>query len=1016
MQLSTICIQRPVLALVLNLLIILIGITAFFHLPIREYPKIDTPVISISTHLPGASMEVVEHQVTQILEEALAGLEGIDYLTSSTRAAQSYINLYYLPNYNIEAALNTVRDKISTVQSHLPEESTSPQIHKEDADSHPILWLALTNSQYSLMEMSRLIHAQLKDQLDMVPGVGRVAMLGQRTPAMHIELDNDKLAAYALTPQQIIQALKEQNLEIPSGSIQSSHKQWLIHTRSHLNTVNDFNQIILKQQEGFLLKLQDIAKVTIAPESTQFLARYTQQTAIGLGIIKQSTANPLTVAKHIKALIPKLKANLPPEIELEVAYDATKIIEHSIHAVYQTLIEAILLVALVMCLFLKSLRAALIPIVTIPVALIGSLGLLWWLNYSLNTLTLLALVLSIGLVVDDAIIVLENIVRHIEKGLSPFHAAVKGMQEIGFAVVAMTLTLVAVFVPITFTEGEIGRLFTEFAVVLAGAVLISGFTALTLSPMMCAQLLKAPKAPLKPSRKFQFGLRLTQALSRYYATSLRWALRHPITIVGLLGLILVGNGWLFSNLPSQLTPDEDRSHFIVWGHGPSDATFDYIHPYAQKIEQLLSDTPEVTGYFMGIGYPNSRQVFALALLKPKAQRHTSQQAIVKAFSEKLTSMTGINVFAYNPASSLGDDSNPGEVNLVLQYPGPYAELATFAEKIKNKLEQNPQLNQVDLNLKNNKPQIEVNIDREQAALMGIGLKDIAQTLQVLFAGYEVDKFEYFGKRYPVYLTASDAFRSRINHLEQVALRAENGDMVKLANLITPSLSTVAMSRFHFNRLPALQLNVSLNDDYPMQQALLDIQQTIDTITEHKVQTDYTDATRLFIQSHHTLLWLFSLALLVIFLVLAAQFESFYDPFIILLTVPLAIGGALVVLYGSQGSLNIFSQIGLITLIGLITKHGILIVEFANTLRQHYPLQEAIYQATLQRVRPIIMTTVATVLGALPLALAKGPGAEARQEIGWVIVGGMSLGTLMTLLILPVIYHLFQQLRRTLRHS
>ncbi len=1004
MKLSYFCIQRPVFATVINLLIILAGIISYRALTVREFPNITTPIVNIETAYPGASAEIIENEVTRPLEDTLSGISGIDYISSISRDEYSEITIAFKPNRDIDAAANDIRDNVDRVKAELPKDTKEPHIAKVAADSDAIIWLAISSQNQSMMEISEYAERYIKDRLEILPGVANIITVGERKPAMRISINPSRLAAYSLTVKDISDALRHQNIAMPSGRLESDTKEFVVYSKTDLETENEFKNIILRDDKGYLLRLGDVANVELAPANERFIARYDGQPTLALGIVKQSTANPLDISHALKETLPIIRSSLPQGMKIDIGYDSTTVIKESIRAVFKTILEAIVLVVLIIFLFLRSPRATLIPIVTIPIALIGGFALMHMWGFSINILTLLAMVLAIGLVVDDAIVVLENIYRHIESGLSPLEAAKKGIKEVGSAVVAMTLTLVAVFAPIAFAEGKIGKLFTEFAVVLAGTVVISGFTALTLTPVMCSKLLKEQATH---SRFYYIIENILTIITQKYKALLTRCLQYRTWVLGGLVIILGLNLIMFMSLKSEMTPTEDRGFIITLGIAPEGSTIDYTSHYAIQTEPLLEKIKEIESYFLIVGWPNVQQAVSFSILKPWNERNISQQKLVDGLNGQLFQNPGLMTFAINPPSSLEQDVLAGQIGLVIQFPGTYAELQGIIDQILAKARAYPGLQNVDSDLKLSKPQVQLAVNRDKAAHGGVDVDTIGENLQILLGGQEITKFTRHAKKYDVIVQADKSLRQNPTDIGSVLVRAKDGSMFPLSSFITGKEITTASTLNHFNKLPAVTISASLTPGYSLGETLQHIENIAREVGGDKIQIDYSGASRAFKQTSGALYITFGLALLVVFLVLAAQFESFINPFIIMFSVPLGIAGALITLILTGGTLNIFSQIGLITLVGLITKHGILIVEFTNALQKEgKPLDEAILEATTLRLRPILMTTAAMVLGALPLAFASGAGAESRQEIGWAIVGGMTIGTVLTLFIVPVVYRFF----------
>ncbi len=1027
MKLSDFCIKRPVFATVINLLILLAGIMTFNMLTVREFPNVSVPVVNVETYYEGANATIVESQITQKLEEMLSGIEGVDYMSSSTVDEKSQITLRFKPSRNIDDASNDVRDRVSRAKKALPKGADDSVISKVEADADPIIWLALSSTRHNLMEISDYADRFVKDKIEVISGVARVYIVGERRYAMRIWLDNERLSAYGVTVGDIADALQKQNVEIPSGRIESKDREFTVLAKTELVKPEEFKEIIVKQTQDYLVKLGEVANVEIGPRDDRFLARYNGNSTLGLGVIKQSTANPLEIANDLNLVMKQITKTLPSGMKVELAYDSTENIRESIKAVNHTLFEAVGLVILVIFLFLRSVRATIIPIVTIPLALIGTFSIMYLNHFSINTLTLLAMVLAIGLVVDDAIVVLENIYRHIEKGEKPLQAALKGMREISSAVIAMTITLAAVFLPLSFTEGRIGKLFTEFAVVLAGSVLISGFTALTLTPMMCGRILKHQPA----TQQNKFYTIIEQALvglTAGYAKLLEAVLKNKVYVFVGIAVALGLNVFLFSSLPSELAPKEDRGFAIAIGIAPEGSTKEYTDKYAWNIKSMVEKTPEINRYFYIVGYPNVTRSLAFLGLKNWDERKRSQDEIVQQLSGQLFGIPGILSFAVSPPSTLEEGGFGGPVSFVVQLSGSHEDLVALSNKFMAKVRANPKLINVDTTLKIQKPQVLIKVNRDKAASSGVSVDTIGQTLNILLGGQQITYYQQNGKQYDVMLRSVASQRENPSDILNIRVRTKNGEMVALSNFVELTENITPASLNHFNKLRSFTLSASLAPNYSLGEGLQFLEKSLEQVnTDGAANYDFDGASRNYKQSSGTLGFVFFVALLVIYLVLAAQFESLIDPFVILLTVPLGILGALSLMKVFGASLNVFSQIGLITLIGLITKHGVLIVQFANELYYNNYLNnylnnnlnnnvnknalEAVKQAALVRFRPILMTTGAMVLGALPLAIASGAGSEARQQIGLVIVGGMIFGTVLTLFVVPVMYSVLAKFKK-----
>ncbi len=1008
MTLSDISIRRPVFATVLSLTLVLLGLVSYQRLTIREYPNIDEPTLTVDVTYRGASAEIVESQVTQPLEESLYGIDGIELMTSFSRAERSQITVKFRLTRNVDSAAADVRDRVSRVRSRLPTEIDEPVIAKVEADAFPVLFIAFNSETISQLEITDYIDRFVKDQLQTIDGVSQLRIFGERTFAMRIWLDRVRMAAYRVTAQDVENALRRQNVEIPSGRIESTQREFTILAETDLRTPEQFENLILRDNEGYLVRLRDVGRAEIGPRDQRVLTRFNGKPAVNVGLIKQSTANPLSVATEAKRRLPQILAELPPGISADIAFDSTVFIERSIDNVFRTIGEAVVLVVLVIFLFLRSFRATLVPLVTIPVSLIGTFTMMMLLGFSINTLTLLAMVLAIGLVVDDAIVMLENISRYVEEGMKPFEAALKGSREIAFAVIAMTITLAAVYAPVAFQTGRTGRLFIEFALTLAGSVIVSGFVALTLSPMMCSKMLKHEA---KPNLFYRVGGRVLESMNNGYRRLLGWTFSaRPLVVV--VGLVAAGAaGWLFTKIPAELAPTEDRGFVSNIGFAPEGSTIDFTMAYGHRLEDiyLRSATlgqPEISQnvekLLVIVGFPDVTRLLAFARLKPWEERTVKQQRITELARPLAQRITGIVAFPINPPS-FGLRTSDKPVQVVLLTTQPYAVLDQATSQIMAIARTNPCLTALDSDLKLNKPDLRVRPDREKAALLGVEVETIGRTLETMMGGRQVTRFKREGKQYDVMVQVADADRVSPSQLNEIFVRARSGQMIPLSTLITFNETVAPKELNHFNKMRASTVSANLVGGCALGDALKFMDEAANQLPD-TIRIDYNGQSREFKQSSRGLYETFLMALVFIFLVLAAQFESFIDPLIIMLTVPLTMTGALLALYLTGNTLNVYSQIGLVTLIGLITKHGILIVEFSNQLQEQGMAKvEAVKEAATLRLRPILMTTGAMVLGALPLAYATGAGGESRQAIGWVIVGGLTFGTVFTLFVVPTAY-------------
>ena len=1000
-------IRRRVFSIVTSLLIVLVGLVSYSRLTVREYPNIDEPIVSVRTDYLGASAEIIESQVTQVLEGSIAGIEGIETLTSSSEPEESRITVRFRLGADPDVAASDVRDRVARVRGRLPEEIEEPVIAKVEADAQSIIYIAFTSDRHAPPEISDYADRYVRDRLQNLPGVAEVRIFGERRYAMRIWLDRTRLAAYDLTVQEVEDALRQQNVEVPSGRIESLQREFTVLSRTGLTTPEQFRQIVVKDAKGFAVRLGSVAEVEIGPQDERRVTRFKGDNAVILGIVKQATANPLDVSNAMREVMPELVRDLPAGMSAQIAYDKSIFIDRSVEAVYTTIAEAVALVVLVIFLFLRTVRATLIPLVTIPVSLVGAFALMDLLGFSINTLTLLSMVLAIGLVVDDAIVVLENIHRHVEEGMEPMRAAIRGMGEISSAVVAMTLTLAAVYAPVAFAPGRTGTLFAEFALTLAGAVLVSGFVALTLTPMMCSRLMRGHEAH---GRLYNFLERGILALNRGYRRALEATLRVRPLVVVVAAAVAGSSYFLFTGLKAELAPVEDRGVLFTAGNAPEGSTIDFTSRYAERFEALLDQVPEVAHYFVIVGSRAVTELISFSQLTPWEERSRTQMEIVRAIQPELARVTGVRAFANNPGS-FGQSARSKPVEFVVQTSESYARLDAYVEKLLAEAEKYPGLINLDSDLRLNKPQIEVAVDRERVADTGASVLIVGRTLETLLGGRQVTRFNQNGEQYDVIVQVAPDARRTPGDLDHIYVRGRDGTMLPLANLARVRETVAPKELNRFNQFRSATITAGIAPGYSLGEALTYLEAAAERTLPAAARYDYAGESREFKETGRSLLFIFVLALGFIFLVLAAQFESFVDPLIIMLTVPLSMTGALAALHLSGGTLNIYSQIGLVTLIGLISKHGILIVQFANRLQDEgRPLREAVVEAAALRLRPILMTTGAMVAGAVPLALAAGAGAEARQEIGWVIVGGMTFGTLLTLFVVPTAYTLLARER------
>ncbi len=1003
MQLAEVSIRRPVLAVVMSLLIVLIGTVSFKSLSLREYPKIDEPTVTVTTRYVGASAEVVESQVTKPLEDSIAGIDAVDVITSISRAEQSQITVRFRLEKDADTAAAEVRDRTSRVRNRLPQAIEEPVIAKVEADAFPVIWLAFSSDTLNPLQINDLVNRVVKPRLQTVTGVADVRIFGERKYAMLVSLDHARLSSYKLTPQDVEDAIRRSNLELPAGRIESTNREFSVSSQTDLTRPGQFGEIVIRSVNGFSVKLRDVAQIKEDAANDRSAVRLNGRPAISAGVIRQATANPLELSKGVRDMIPRLKADLPGDMAIEVANDNSVFIDRSIKNVFTTIVEAVVLVALVIFVFLRTIRASIIPIITIPVSLIGAFAMMALAGFTINTLTLLALVLAIGLVVDDAIVVLENIYRHIEEGLDPFSAAIKGVREISFAVIAMTMTLAAVFAPLAFTPGRTGKLFGEFALALAGAVIVSGFVALTLAPMLSSKLLRHNPNPSWFDRSME---RMLTGLSNGYESLLTFILNRARWVVV---LIMIGSGagiaMIYPTMKQELAPLEDRGVILATVNAPDGSTLAYTDRYARSLERFGQAYPEFDRIFSNMGNPTVGQGSVVYRAVDWDERKRTTLEIARELGGKFNSLPGVNAFPITPPS-LGQGFRERPLNFVIQTSDSYQNLNQLTRQLLDEVAKNPGILSPDVDLRLNKPELRIEVDRVKAAELGVSIEVVARTIETMLGGRVVTRYKRDAEQYDVIVQTLAISRNTPDDIDVIQVRGRNDTMVPLSSLVRVRESVSPRELNHFGQRRSVSITANLAPDYSLGEAIKFMDEASAKVLKPGYTTELNGTSREFKNSQGALVIVFVLALLFIFLVLSAQFESFIDPFVIMLSVPLSTIGALLALKFTGGSLNVYSQIGLITLVGLITKHGILIVEFTNQLRQRgMTMQEALIKASAQRLRPILMTTGAMVLGAVPLALATGAGAESRTQIGWVIVGGMSLGTLLAVFVVPTMYSL-----------
>ncbi len=1006
MFLSDLFIKRPVFALVISLLIIVGGVMALRDLPVRELPDIDASVVTIATRYTGAAPAIIDTEITEIIEGAVARIDGVQRIESNSREGVGQTRVTFTTDRDIDSAAADVRDAVGSVANRLPDEADEPQVVKADSDSQPVLRISLTSPSLSGEELTDLAERTVVDRLTTVSGVGEVTINGGRRYAIRVWLDNEALAARGLTTTDVEAALRQANVELPSGRLESASRQLVVRINSRLKTVEDFRNLTIVQREGYPIRLFELARVEQGVEDDSSLVRTNGLNSVNLGIIRQSRANTLTVSAGVRAELERIRSQLPESVQITVATDDALFIQASIVEVVTTLLIAVGVVVLVIFTFLYSLRATLIPALAIPVSVIGSFMLLAALGFSINLLTLLALILAIGLVVDDAIVVLENAQRRVDHGEPPLVAAWHGTRQVTFAVIATSAVLIAVYVPLSLLGGEIGKLFREFGLVLAATVMISTFVALSLTPMLCSQLLGRGGSPNGFSR---LAARTFAALERGYRAALAGALDMPLVVLAIATLFTGAAALLYRGLPQELAPNEDRGVFFISARAPEGATLAFTDAGVRKIEQALQpllDNNEAQRVLAISGRGGNRnQAFLVIGLTDWSQRERTQQDIISATRSLLREIPDLRAVP-SGRSSLGAGASSQTVQFVVGGPD-YATVVAWSEAIKARAQENPGLTAIDSDYESSQPTLRVEINRALADELGIPVERIAATLQTLLASREVTTYIDRGREYAVIVQAQAQDRRRPEDIHGIFVRADrSGELTPLNAVVDLHEESSSLSLRRFDRLPSVTVEATLVGDYDLGRAVADFRRVAAEELPVEARTSFTGAAELFLETSGSLYFTFGFALLIVFLVLAAQFESFIHPFIIMLTVPVGVTGALLALLLTGQSLNIYSQIGCVLLIGLMAKNGILIVEFANQMRaQGLAVREAVLVGASQRLRPILMTVLSTVLGALPLALATGAGAESRIAIGVVVIGGLLLSTVLTLFLTPVLYHL-----------
>ncbi len=996
-NISETSIKRPVLSTVFMLVILLFGMIGYKFLGVREFPSVDQPIISVNVTYPGANADVIMNQITEPLEQNINGIPGIRSLSSVSSQGKSKITVEFELSVDLETAANDVRDKVSRAQRYLPKDCDPPTVSKADADASPIMQIAIRSSKRSLMELSEIAELTVKERLQTIENVSSVDIWGEKRYSMRLWLDPTKMAGYGVTPLDIKEAVDNENVELPAGSIEGNTMELSIRTMGLMHSAEEFNNLIIKQDGNNIVRFKDVGRAELAPEDLRSLLKKNGEPMVIDVIIPQPGANHIEIADEAYERIEQLKKDLPEDVTIEMMYDNTRFIRASISEVESTIYEAFVLVVLIIFFFLRDWRVTLVPVVVIPVSLVGAFFVMYIAGFSINVLTMLAVVLSVGLVVDDAIVMAENIYVRIEQGMSPKKAGIEGSKEIFFAVVSTTITLVSVFLPIVFMEGMTGRLFKEFSIVIAGAVIISAFVALTFTPMLATKILRHRESK---GKFYLWTEPFFEGLNRIYAKSLDVFLKRKIWAIPIIVVLFVAIGYFWSTIQSELSPLEDRSMIKVNMRGPEGATFEYIRDYADRIEAIAdSIAPEkqdiMTRSWNGGGMLN-------LILKDIADRDRSQMEIAEQFSQAIKTETKARAFVQQQ-STFGGRRGGMPVQYVLQATS-LEKLEEYLPAFMERVNASPIFQMTDVDLRFTKPEARITIDRDKASLLEVSTKNIAQTLQYALSGQRIGYYYMNGKQYQILGEINRQQRNTPLDLKSIYVRSDNGAMIQLDNLVTVTEEVAPPELYRYNRFVSATVSCGLNKGYTIGDGLDEMDKIAEEVLDGSFRTALSGESKEFRESSSSLMFAMVLALFLIYLVLAAQFESFKDPLVVMFTVPLAISGALIFMSYSGITMNIFSQIGIIMLIGLVTKNGILIVEFANQRQEAgQSMAEAIRHAATQRLRPILMTSASTILGLLPLVYADGEGAQGRIAMGVAVVGGMLLSTFLTLFIVPAMY-------------
>ncbi len=997
MNISELSIRRPVLATVLTLIILLFGAVGYISLGVREYPSVDNPIISVSCSYAGANADVIENQITEPLEQNINGIPGIRSLTSVSQQGSSRITVEFELSVDLETAANDVRDKVSRAQRYLPRDCDPPTVSKADADATPILMVAIQSEKRSLLELSEIADLTVKEQLQTIPEVSSVSIWGEKRYCMRLWLDPIRMAGYGVTPMDVKNALDAENIELPSGSIEGDNIELAIRTLGLMSTTEEFNNLIIKENNGRVVRFSDIGHAELSARDLKSYMKMNGVPMVGVVVVPQPGANHINIAENVYERMEKMKKDLPEDVNYKYGFDNTKFIRASIDEVKSTVYEAFVLVIIIIFLFLRDWRVTLVPCIVIPVSLIGAFFIMYVLDFSINVLSMLAIVLSVGLVVDDAIVMTENIYIRIERGMRPFAAGIEGAKEIFFAVISTTITLLAVFLPIVFMEGTTGRLFREFSFVVAGSVIISSFAALTITPMLATKILKRRK---EQSWFYNKTEPFFDGLNRYYAKSLDFFLKNRYLSIIVMIAAFIGCGWLWNTIPAEMAPMEDRSSITIRTMGAEGVTYEYMRDYTEEINRMAdSIVPDAAFITARVSSGTGNIQITLKDLK---ERNYTQMEVAEKLSKAVRSKTDARAFVQQQ-STFGSRRGGMPVQYVIQATN-LEKLQEVLPKFLNKVYDNPTFQMADINLKFSKPEIQVAINREKANILGINTKDIAQTLQYGLSGQRMGYLYLNGKQYEIVGEINRQQRNAPSNLKAIYVRSDRGEMIQMENLVDLIESIAPPKLYRYNRFVSATVSAGLAEGKTIGDGLDEMDKIAKETLDETFRTALTGDSREFRESSSSLFFAFALALLLIYLILAAQFESFKDPFIIMLTVPLAVCGALIFMFWGDQTMNIFSQIGIIMLVGLVAKNGILIVEFANQ-RQRSGIDKdtAIREASIQRLRPILMTSASTVLGLMPLMFATGEGCNGRIAMGTAVVGGMLISTILTMYIVPSIY-------------